>query len=728
MKYKTSILITAAFLLGMSVVAKAQMLGTSATPNLDTVVGIGGATSKVVQLGGLTVVGTATATYFIGNGAGLTNVTGTDVTRVLKAGDTMTGPLEVDANTAATPAIKIDQVGVANDVEGTGGGWHVTNNGLITSNGFTTTGNATATAFYGDGSHLTGVTAAPMILENSPLIFDYGTNTITLTGKEYAGLKYIESDTQFFSDTRGKGNAGMLSWSNDGLYPNCTTGTGAAILGCNYSTTASGPYGFNPSGVGGVSFSTIGYGIYGQLSNENATNSAAGFFITNAKGRHSAALTAESDVESTTASNSIFLINLAYSHGFMGDAQKAIEVTINNDDVSPPFVVSPWGSIWASGTTHIGEDIYATNYFGNGSNLTGISLQQALTTSGVATGSITLHSQTVATPPSIHYAGGFYYATSGGLTYGGNDYNCYWSGPPCIPVGWTGHYTMFLDGIGTKVGVGTPDADHYAEPQSLAALAGFDGTEDIDATLYSYVGGFYMVVYSGQSQTADVRDYTVAAGYTFVATCTAVFEHHGAGVDYTYSAANVASCGMSLWGGDGAGGQRTSTTGGKLTLGGNLTVSGDVTYSGAGSGIIYGGYYGDEIAWSQAAASQSVYYVVADSDLHSTATNGVTFQNNKELLISATGTYQINWSFNVSANAANIHIKSGIGVNDTMSAQGTNDVDNANNGDEIPVSGVTILQLNTGDRISIMTGTTDTGDPTLSSNHANLVVMMIGGK
>ena len=45
----------------------------------------------------LDVVGTVRATAFQGNGAGLTGVSGTDATKVAKAGDTMTGPLALTA-------------------------------------------------------------------------------------------------------------------------------------------------------------------------------------------------------------------------------------------------------------------------------------------------------------------------------------------------------------------------------------------------------------------------------------------------------------------------------------------------------------------------------------------------------------------------------------------------------------------------------------------------------
>jgi hypothetical protein len=61
---------------------------------VESTVGIGTATPTQT----LEVVGTVKATAFQGNGAELTEVSGTDTTKVLKAGDTMTGPLSIAAD------------------------------------------------------------------------------------------------------------------------------------------------------------------------------------------------------------------------------------------------------------------------------------------------------------------------------------------------------------------------------------------------------------------------------------------------------------------------------------------------------------------------------------------------------------------------------------------------------------------------------------------------------
>lgn len=51
-----------------------------------------------IQGGSFNTSGNATAGFFFGNGAGLTSVTGTDSTKLLKAGDTMSGDLAMGTN------------------------------------------------------------------------------------------------------------------------------------------------------------------------------------------------------------------------------------------------------------------------------------------------------------------------------------------------------------------------------------------------------------------------------------------------------------------------------------------------------------------------------------------------------------------------------------------------------------------------------------------------------
>ncbi|HOW90418.1 MAG TPA: hypothetical protein PL037_09045, partial [Elusimicrobiales bacterium] len=96
----------------------------------------------------LTVAGNVTAYKFVGDGSGLTGVTGasgTDATKVLKTGDTMTGPLAVSHIDYAVGVYVSSEAGPA-----LGGGLRVSSNVYVV-------GFASATRYYGDGAALTGV-------------------------------------------------------------------------------------------------------------------------------------------------------------------------------------------------------------------------------------------------------------------------------------------------------------------------------------------------------------------------------------------------------------------------------------------------------------------------------------------------------------------------------------------------------------------------------------------
>jgi len=108
--------------------------------------------------------GTVKAKYFIGDGSGLTGLpSSTDITKVLKSGDSMTGPLNL--------------IGVALNLTGAGGS-------------VVSAASVTASSFWGDGSHLTGVAAGGGVLKTGdgmtgPLTM-LGASTITVSGSAFS--------------------------------------------------------------------------------------------------------------------------------------------------------------------------------------------------------------------------------------------------------------------------------------------------------------------------------------------------------------------------------------------------------------------------------------------------------------------------------------------------------------------------------------------------------------
>jgi hypothetical protein len=110
--------------------------------------------SLVLSSGVSAPAGTINAKYFVGSGAYLTGVASIDNTKVAKTGDSMTGNLNlINANLNLTGA-----------------------NGRVVS-----ASSITASAFFGDGSNLTGVTATGGVLKIGDTMTGQLTNTSTIT-------------------------------------------------------------------------------------------------------------------------------------------------------------------------------------------------------------------------------------------------------------------------------------------------------------------------------------------------------------------------------------------------------------------------------------------------------------------------------------------------------------------------------------------------------------------
>ena len=176
----------------------------------DTMTGaltMSGASADIISGSSITTSGT-----FFGNGSGLTNVTATDSSKVLKAGDTMTGALTMSGASA----------------------------NVISGSSITTTG-----SFYGDGSNLTGV------IQSSAT----GTYGISITGKAGSvtnGVYTNAANTITGSLTMSGASANIVSQSsittsgsmlaNDATFTNAVTassGTFTASGSSQYSIETS---------------------------------------------------------------------------------------------------------------------------------------------------------------------------------------------------------------------------------------------------------------------------------------------------------------------------------------------------------------------------------------------------------------------------------------------------------------------------------------------------------
>ncbi|OQA89987.1 MAG: hypothetical protein BWY28_00726 [bacterium ADurb.Bin236] len=168
--------------------------------------------ADIISSGDITAAtGTITAAAFIGDGSGLTGLAGSDDSRVLKTGDTMTGALTVAAD-------------------------------FFTSGNISAaTGTVTALAFMGDGSGLTGVVAAGSVAKtgdtmSGSLVVDSDlavSGEITSVGDISAPIGTVTASA-FIGD--GSGLTGVSATDNSRVLKTGDTMTGALVVQADFFT------------------------------------------------------------------------------------------------------------------------------------------------------------------------------------------------------------------------------------------------------------------------------------------------------------------------------------------------------------------------------------------------------------------------------------------------------------------------------------------------------------
>ena len=134
---------------------------------------------------GFIVTGVCTATSFSGNGAGLVGVASTDnidtSTNAVLSGIVTAGTLSVSGNATIAGALGVAGVLTYEDVT------NVDSIGVITArDGLRVTGIATATAFHGDGSALTGISVG--IATEASTVTNGNTTVLNLTKDDHKVL------------------------------------------------------------------------------------------------------------------------------------------------------------------------------------------------------------------------------------------------------------------------------------------------------------------------------------------------------------------------------------------------------------------------------------------------------------------------------------------------------------------------------------------------------------
>jgi len=162
----------------------------------------------------------------------------------------------------------------------------------------------------------------------------------------------------------------------------------------------------------------------------------------------------------------------------------------------------------------------------------------------------------------------------------------------------------------------------------------------------------------------------------------------------------------------------------------NIESDGDTFWVGAGTGLPYGSFWGNEIAFVSAGGT-GTFFEIVDANITVGQTNLATFQNNKELAVTKAGVYHVVWSMSVKATGANKHIVGGIGVDAggagalTIQNDGASHAVSTGNA-EFSIAGTAILDLSASSEVGLM-ATNETDNTNVTVEHVTLSVVQVGG-
>ncbi len=157
-----------------------------------------------------------------------------------------------------------------------------------------------------------------------------------------------------------------------------------------------------------------------------------------------------------------------------------------------------------------------------------------------------------------------------------------------------------------------------------------------------------------------------------------------------------------------------------------IIPGGDFYFEGAGTGLPYGAFYGNNIGWTSTAFGGGGAFIIVNTLTASANLNLTTFQNTQELLITKTGKYLVTWSLSVEANGADKHAEAGLGINGTANIEGRQHIHLSSSNKEDSMSGTAILSLTATNTLSLMITNID-DNTQLTVEHVNLSAVMVGG-
>ena len=141
--------------------------------------------------------------------------------------------------------------------------------------------------------------------------------------------------------------------------------------------------------------------------------------------------------------------------------------------------------------------------------------------------------------------------------------------------------------------------------------------------------------------------------------------------------------------------------------------------------LIYGSMYMDDGAQAVTATLANTYYEVGGG-MTGSLTNGTTFQNSKELLVTVAGTYEVNWSIALSNNNSDQTVAAAVMVNSTEKHTTENATRTKENGVTYSMGGTGIIALAVNDVVKLCVENETAAGSTITVDHANLKIVRIG--
>ena len=141
--------------------------------------------------------------------------------------------------------------------------------------------------------------------------------------------------------------------------------------------------------------------------------------------------------------------------------------------------------------------------------------------------------------------------------------------------------------------------------------------------------------------------------------------------------------------------------------------------------MIYGSMYGDNISQVITVSATNTYYELT-AGVSGGSTNGCTFQNSHELLITKAGKYLVNYSMSVKVGATNQTVESEVMINGGGQNNTSNHSHASTANSQMSLAGSGVLTLAVNDVVSLSVSN-NTAVNNITVEHVNLTLLMIGG-